>query len=296
MSRVRLVLALCVGVGAGCASPPPPAPVGHELATIGPEDTLLDLARAHGLGYREIVAANPGVDPWVPPEGEPVVLPTTHLPPKGPRDGIVVNLATQRLWWFGEDGAERSYPIGIGRPGWRTPLGSTEVRRKKEAPTWHPTESARREDPSLPRVVEPGPDNPLGTHAIYLGWPRYLIHGTDEPYGVGRRVSRGCIRLYPEDIPDLYARTDLGLGVRVVNEPVQIGWIGDALFVDVHAPISQTSEAPQPAPALDDALEGRLREAAAGQPVDWEAVADALRAQTGVPTRITRTGRTAAAD
>jgi L,D-transpeptidase ErfK/SrfK len=275
----------------GCAKPAPP-PVGHELATVGAEDTLLDLARAHGLGYREIVAANPGVDPWVPPAGRQVVLPTTHLPPDGPREGIVVNLATQRLWWFGPEGTEHSYPIGIGRPGWRTPIGKTQVRRKKEGPTWHPTASARREDPSLPRAIGPGPDNPLGTHAIYLDWPRYLIHGTDEPYGVGRRVSRGCIRLYPEDIPELYAQTEIGFGVRVVNEPVQLGWIGDDLYVDVHAPLSQTSEDTQPAPVLDEALEGRVLDTAgdAASRVDWDSVRAALAAQTGVPTRITGSG------
>lgn len=294
MSRPGLAALLLLALGTACAKPLPPPPVGHELATVGSEDTLLDLARAHRLGYREIVAANPGVDPWVPPAGESVVLPTTHLPPDGPREGIVVNLATQRLWWFGPEETAHSYPIGIGRPGWRIPIGATRVRRKKEGPTWHPTASARREDPSLPRVIGPGPDNPLGTHAIYLGWPRYLIHGTDEPYGVGRRVSRGCIRLYPEDIPDLYARTDLGLPVRVVNEPVQLGWIGDDLYVDVHTPLSQSSADPPTAPALEAALEQRIRDVAgdAVARVDWDVVRAALAAQTGVPTRITGTTET----
>ena len=297
MRILRLTALLALALGTACASPfGPTAPVGHELAAVGPEDTLLDLARAHDLGYREIVAANPGVDPWLPPEGESVVLPTTHLPPDAPREGIVVNLATQRLWWFGPEGNALSYPIGIGRPGWRTPIGATLVRRKKEGPSWHPTASARREDPSLPRAVGPGPDNPLGTHAIYLAWPRYLIHGTDEPYGVGRRVSRGCIRLYPEDIPDLYARTEIGLAVRVVNQPVQLGWIDDELYVDVHPALSQSSEDPPPPTALEGTLERRLREAAggAGARVDWDAVGVALAEQTGVPTRVTGPGTVSA--
>jgi len=295
VSRLGLAAWLLLALGTACAKPFAAPPVGHELATVGPEDTLLDLARVHGLGYREIVAANPDVDPWVPPVGETVVLPTMHLPPDAPLEGIVVNLATQRLWWFGPEGAALSYPIGIGRPGWRTPIGTTRVRRKKEGPAWHPTASARREDPSLPRVIGPGPDNPLGTHAIYLGWPRYLIHGTDEPYGVGRRVSRGCIRLYPEDIPDLYARTEIGFDVRVVNEPVQLGWIGDDLYVDVHTPLSQNSADPQRAQALDASLEQRIRDAAgdAVARVDWDAVRAALAAQTGVPTRISGSGRIA---
>jgi L,D-transpeptidase ErfK/SrfK len=289
MSERLAALAMLGLLAVACAAPV--GPLGHEIATVGQEDTLLDLARAHGLGYGEIVAANPGVDPWVPPVGEPVVLPTTHFPPPGPREGIVVNLASQRLWWFDpEDQSAHSYPIGIGRPGWRTPIGTTKVRAMTENPAWHPTASARREDPSLPRVVAPGPDNPLGSHAIRLEWPRYLIHGTDEPYGVGRRVSRGCIRLYPEDIPQLYERTEIGLSVRVLNEPVQMGWIGEELFLDVHPPVSQTSEAPQPAPVLDEALEERLR-AAAGDAIarlDWEAVRAVLAEQSGVPTRVTR--------
>ncbi|MDH3687094.1 MAG: L,D-transpeptidase family protein [Myxococcales bacterium] len=295
MNRLVLAAWMLVALATACAKPIAP-PVGHELAKVGAEDTLLDLARTYGLGYREIVAANPGVDPWVPPVDETVVLPTTHLPPDAPRDGIVVNLATQRLWWFGPEEAAQSYPIGIGRPGWRTPIGATRVRRKKEGPTWHPTASARREDPSLPRAIGPGPDNPLGTHAIYLGWPRYLIHGTDEPYGVGRRVSRGCIRLYPEDIPDLYARTELGLPVRVVNEPVKIGWIGDDLYLDVHPPLSQSSEAPLPAPTLEPLLEQRILDTAgdAVAHVDWDAVDAALAAQTGIPTRVTGSGSVSA--
>lgn len=275
---------LCVA----CATPDGPA--GHDSVRIDRDDTLVDLARAHGLGFGEMMAANPGLDPWVPPVGEAVVLPTTHFPPPGPRQGIVVNLASRRLWLFDpEDPLARSYPIGIGRAGWRTPIGTTTVRKKVEGPAWHPTASARREDPSLPRVVPPGPDNPLGSHAIHLGWPRYLIHGTDEPYGVGRRVSRGCIRLYPEDIPLLYERAEIGLGVRVVNEPVQIGWIGEELYIDVHPPISQTSDAAQPAPQLDATLTERLREAAGGEieRLDWDAVGSALAAQSGVPTRVT---------
>lgn len=276
---------LCVA----CATPDPPA--GHDTARVGQDDTLLDLARAHGLGYGEMMAANPGLDPWVPPVGEAVVLPTTHFPPPGPLEGIVVNLASQRLWLFDpEDRSTRSYPIGIGRAGWRTPIGSTKVRKKVEGPAWHPTASARREDPTLPRMVPPGPENPLGSHAIHLGWPRYLIHGTDEPYGVGRRVSRGCIRLYPEHIPLLYERTDIGLGVRVLNEPVQIGWIGQELYIDVHPPILQASDQPQPAPSLDAHLEERLEKVAGDETgrLDWDAVRNALVAQTGVPTRVTR--------
>ena len=290
MNPSRAWLCALAILPAACASLDPSP---HGKVRVGAEDTLLDLARTHELGYGEIVAANPDTDPWLPGVGTEVVLPTVHLPPSAGDESIVVNLATQRLWFFDPgDEAVHSYPIGIGRPGWRTPLGTTRVKAKREAPTWHPPESARREDPSLPAAVGPGPDNPLGTHALYLGWPRYLIHGTNQPLGVGRRISRGCIRLYPEHIVDLYARAGVGMQVRVVNEPVQLGWIGEELFMEVHPPVSQQAEGrgPEPTLALGPALEARIRKLAGDETprLDWEVVKHALAAQRGVPVAITR--------
>ncbi len=282
---------LCMLLGAaGCASAPPPT--SHEIVRTRAEDTLLDIARNHDLGYGEMVAANPGVDPWLPGEGTEVVVPSVHLSPEAPADGIVVNLAEQRLYFFPTNGERVSYPIGINRLGWPIPIGTTEVTRKREAPTWYPTASARREDPTLPKAVPPGPENPLGTHALYLGWPRYLIHGTNEPYGVGRRVSRGCIRLYPEDIVPLFVQVERGTPVRVINEPVKLGWIEDRLFIEAHPPLSQDSEAP-PNEALQSTptpeLEARVAELAgdASGEVNWERVAAALRERRGVPVAVT---------
>ena len=91
----------------------------------------------------------------------------------------------------------QTYAIGVGRDGFELKMGQTKIVRKKEKPTWYPTESTLRDKPWVGTVVPPGPDNPLGEYALYLGWPTYLIHGTNKPYGVGRRVSRGCIRMYP---------------------------------------------------------------------------------------------------
>jgi L,D-transpeptidase ErfK/SrfK len=274
---------------AGCASAPPPS---HEIVHTRSEDTLLDIARDHDLGYREMIAANPGIDPWLPGEGTEVVVPILHLSPEAPADGIVVNLAEQRLYFFPTGGGRVSYPIGIGRAGWPIPIGTTEVVEKREAPTWYPTASARREDPTLPRAIPPGPDNPLGTHALYLGWPRYLIHGTNEPYGVGRRVSRGCIRLYPEDILPLFEQVEIATPVRVINEPVKLGWLDGRLFIEAHPPLSQKSETPpeeafQSTPSPE--LEARISELAgdASGEVDWEGVAAALRERRGVPLAVT---------
>ena len=173
------------------------------------EDTLPDIARRFNLGYEEIARANPGVDPWVPGEGREIVLPTQFVLPAAPREGLVINLAQLRVFYFpkvkeGEPQTVITHPIGIGKVGWQTPEGSTKVTGKRTNPTWFPPASVRKEhkeagDP-LPSKVPPGPDNPLGAHMMTLGWPSYLIHGTNKPYGVGLRSSHGCIRFYPEDI------------------------------------------------------------------------------------------------
>ena len=204
------------------------------------EDTFVDLAPALGVGYVELVAANLGVDPWLPRDGARLVLPRARLLPSGPREGIVVNVGDLRLYYFEPGQAPRSFPIGIAKDGYATPLGVTEVVAKREKPTWIPGPSARRD--GYPEKVEPGPDNPLGEHALYLAWPSYLIHGTNDPRGVGRHSSRGCIRLYPRDIAWLYARVEPGTKVRVVNEPVKLGWIGGQLYLEVNPDADESLE------------------------------------------------------
>ena len=197
------------------------------------EDTFTDLARRFNVGYEELVRANPGVDPWLPGEGRVVVIPTQHLLPNAPREGIVINLAAMRLYYFpraarGELQVVYTFPIGIGRVGWATPVGSTKVTRMARNPTWRPGSGVREEHAEngevLPAVVPPGPDNPLGTRAMYLGWPSYLIHGTNKPAGVGLRSSHGCIRLFPEDVEFLYELVRPGTPVTVVNQPFVFGW------------------------------------------------------------------------
>ena len=198
------------------ALPAAAAPLSHPDSVIGilgrdvtrEEDTLLDIARAHDLGYVEILAANPGVDPWLPGAGITVVLPTQFVLPDTPRQGIVINLPELRLYYYPRGGAPRSFPLGIGGEGAETPVGRTQVARKQTHPTWFPTSSERAENPELPTSVPPGPDNPMGDYALYLGWRGYAIHGTNLPYSIGRRDSHGCIRMYPEDIAWLYAEVD----------------------------------------------------------------------------------------
>lgn len=199
------------------------------------EDTLLDIARRFNLGFVELQAANPDVDPWTPGKGTKIVLPTQHLFPEAPHDGVVVNLGDMRIYLFDEVGNPvKSFPIGIGREGMHTPLGRTTVVKKKEGPWWFPTERMRQEDPSLPQVVKLGPSNPLGTHALYLGWPTFAIHGTAEPWGIGRRVSSGCVRMYPEQIPVLYEDVPTGTPVMFVDQEYKVGWIDDVLYLEAH--------------------------------------------------------------
>lgn len=259
------------------------------------EDTLLDFARAYNLGYDEIVAANPGVNPWLPGEGTPIVLPTQFVLPGGTREGIVLNVATKRLFYFPkpEPGAVPvvfTHPVGIGRVGWRTPVGATTVTAKARDPVWWVPASVRKEhaemgDP-LPAQVPPGPDNPLGHRVLGLGLPGYLIHGTNRPDGIGMRVSHGCVQLFPEDIEHLYEITPIGTPVRIVNEPFLFGWRDGQLYLDAHRPLED--DVAGHGLRLEPLL-GELRAAAAGEPaaIDREHIAALLAEGRGFPVPVT---------
>jgi L,D-transpeptidase ErfK/SrfK len=258
------------------------------------EDTLLDVARRFSLGYVEIVAANPGTDPWIPGEGTSVVLPTLHLPPDAAPEGVVINLADMRLYYFAEPGgAMQSFPIGIGRDGLLTPLGSTEVVRKTKDPTWRPTPRMRAEDPALPEAVPPGPDNPLGNRAMYLGWSQYLIHGTNKPLGIGRRTSSGCVRMYPEDVEYLYDRVAIGTKVTVVDQPIKLAWIDDALYIEAHTTMAQSDQIEMSGkfdPILDSSVVEQVLAVAGAKAavLDWSRIRQATIERRGYPIRITR--------
>lgn len=236
-----------------------------QIVLAGETDTLSDLAREYGLGYDEIIAANPTLNPWLPGEGTPVLLPTEYVLPDVPREGIVLNVAARRVFYFPAvpiDAAEDqqqivlTFPVGIGRVGWETPLGEATVISKAVDPTWYVPASVRREhaemgDP-LPSVVPPGPDNPLGTRVLKLDMPGYLLHGTNQPYGVGMRVSHGCVRLYPENIEWLYDLVDVGEAVRIVNEPYLLGSRDGEWYFESHAPLED--DAVDPVERLDALL------------------------------------------
>lgn len=209
------------------------------------EDTFVRLAREHNVGYEALRRANPGIDAWLPGEGARIVIPSRFVLPRAPRRGIVVNVAELRLYYYPDDDGGRviTHPISIGRMDWATPLGVTRVTGKVANPSWYPPESIRaehaeRNDP-LPRIVPPGPNNPLGKHALRLALPGYLIHGTNKPSGVGMRVTHGCIRMFPEDIEALYKMVPAGTPVNIVNQPFKLGWGEDGLYLEAHPPMPE---------------------------------------------------------
>lgn len=218
--------------------------VGHNLIVFShKEDTLLDIARRFDIGYNEIVMANPNLDPWLPGGGKRVLVPNRFILPDAPHKGIVINLAEMRLYYYppknkGQLQQVITHPIGVGREGWTTPLGKTRIIQKKKDPTWTPPASILAEhiekgDP-LPKVVPAGPDNPLGAYAMRLGMPGYLLHGTNRPFGVGMRVSHGCIRLFPEDIEHLFGIVSVNTPVEILYQPYKAALDKTFLYLEAH--------------------------------------------------------------
>lgn len=279
----------------------PPYPMGARIATgkmntytVQEEDTFPDIARYFGLGYVELRAANPTVDPWAPTPGTELVIPSFKLLPRAPQDGLVVNLGEMRMYYFKTPGAEPlTYALGIGREGLNTPMGSTKIVRKNPHPSWYPTARMRKEKPDLPAAVPPGPANPLGTRAMYLGWPEVLIHGSNKPWGIGRRVSSGCMRMYPEDIESLFDMVPIGTKVTVVDQPILVGWLDSGLYIEANPSKTQSMEleafgevSERP---LTDAMKKVIIDAAgpdAADRIDWDVVDQAVRERRGYPVLI----------
>jgi L,D-transpeptidase ErfK/SrfK len=267
-----------------------------ETITAHGEDTLPDLARRYGLGYEEILRANPGVDTWLPGEGTTIVIPGQRLLPPSVREGIVVNLPEHRLYYFpkpkkGETPRVITYPVSIGKMDWNTPLGKTRVVDKRKNPTWTPPESVRKEheergDP-LPPVVKSGPDNPLGLYAMRLGITpgAYLIHGTNNPIAVGMAITHGCIRMYPEDIEALFPLVPVNTPVWLVNEPVKVARVGGQVWLEVHPPIDAEGQRAE----IDIESFYALANTALGETpaaIHWDFVLATLKQADGLPVMV----------
>ncbi len=289
-------VAMCLGGGAQALSFPLPA-AGNNLVgqiqytMIRQGETLMDIARRFDVGFNELVSANPAVDPWLPDTGTRVVVPTRFVLPSRPWRGIVINLVEMRLYYFpepapGQPGMVVTYPVGIGREGWSTPLGEFTVVEKIEHPSWTAPASIvaemAAEGLATQRHIPPGPDNPLGDYALMLSEPGYLLHGTNRPFSIGMRVSHGCIRLYPEDIEALFSRVPRGVSVRIENEAYKVGREDAVLFLEAHAPLSEekNQQGVSLTPVVSQLVQVSHRRLA---DKDWERIMAVANRHSGVP-------------
>src|SRR6202451_4413242 len=337
MTRIALTLLFLLGA-AGCslfrpapppppppqAAPPPPPPlpkptathrfeltpeggdvVGYvQRVTVGKDDTMSDIARRFDVGYEEILLANPGVDAWLPGVGREVVVPTQFVLPAAPHEGVVVNVAAMRIFYYpphkkGEPQIVYTHPIGIGKVGWKTPEGTTKIVSRQKDPVWVVPKSVRAEHSEdgeqLPAQVPAGPDNPLGQYMFRLGWPSYLIHGTNKPYGVGMRSSHGCMRLYPEDIAVFFDLIPIATKVTVVNQPYLFGWRDGTLYLQAYAVMEDDSRDwnknrkrllanlmnPKQRAKIGQRIEGQDKD------IDWQRVGDLAHTPRAIPVPVT---------
>jgi L,D-transpeptidase ErfK/SrfK len=242
---------------------------------------LLDIARSFDLGFSEIKLLYKDIDPWVPPEGLELTIPTFWVLPEGKCDGILINIPEMRLYFFFKKiSMVKTFPIGIGVTGNTTPIGRFYVKEKKVSPTWHIPVSLREKYKGR-TSISPGPDNPLGSHWMGLSIKGYGIHGTNFPWAVGRLVTHGCIRLYPEDIVRLYPMVPIGTRVSIIYEPIKIGFHQGRIFIEVHEDIYHRI------PNLLQFTLKKLEEMGIKKFVDLEKMKEALDQPKGVPIEIT---------
>lgn len=257
------------------------------------EDTFAAIAETNDLGYSELVAANPGVDPWLPGEGTDIILPTRFILPPGPREGIVINIAEYRLYYYPAGGSVvHTYPLGIGREGWGSPVGSTRISAMTANPAWYPPKSIREEhaadgDP-LPTVVPPGPDNPLGPYKMSLAIPGYLIHGSNKKFGIGMRVSHGCFRMLNHNVLELAGLVKVGTSVRIIDEPYKFGVSEGKIYLEAHTPLQDEDKhmtlMDKHAVVVNTLL--KRDEAAGVLQLDWEMVREIIAGEDGLPIQI----------
>lgn len=282
--HIILIVCLFAGLPAAMAAAEftLPAVVG-EISTTKTlaDETLMEVALRTGTGYEALVNSNALLDPWQPGRGAEVTLPGQALLPYGAKTGLTINLAELRLFHVPalEDGRYRvmMYPLGIGRQGRETPEGQFRVVVKTERPQWRVPKGLREQDPALPHVVPPGPANPLGNYWLGLSAAGYGLHGTNRPFGVGRRVSYGCIRLYAQDIEALYSQVETGTPVMISYQPIKAAKKGKALLLEVHP--DYLARFPD---FFQHALNVIAKTGWAGE-IDYARVRQAVMAQKGLP-------------
>lgn len=251
--------------------------VQHHI--VAPKETLLDIVRNFGLGYNELSLLYPKMDPWIPEPGQNLLIPTQWVLPSTKFHGLVINLPEMRLYHFlPKIGMVSTYPVGIGDIGWETPVSEGRVTHRQVDPTWVIPKPLRAKYGIT--SVPPGPNNPLGKYWLGLSQEGYGIHGTNFPWGVGRLVSHGCIRLYPEHIVLLFEKVSVNTPVEIVYEPVKIGFRDQNIFMEVHPDIYNRI------PDLQAQTLSRLHELDILSSVSFSLVKDALEKQSGLPVRV----------
>ncbi len=271
-----------------------PLPKGNDTVVgylkevyLEPGDTLANIAYRHNMGYEELARANPHIVPGHIYSWTPVYIPSAYILPPGSRKDIVINISEMRLYYYpkGKDIVVTA-PVSIGRQGWETPISKTTIVDKKKNPDWHPPESIKQYTAKhgfiLPDVVPSGPDNPLGEYAFRLGLNAYLIHGTDDPYSIGKPISSGCIRMYPNDIEQLFNEIPVGTEVQIINEPYKAGWLNKTLYFEAHPPIANKPS--------DKTVNRNFKHTIMDQKppatLNWKKIITIAHEENGYPTRI----------
>jgi L,D-transpeptidase ErfK/SrfK len=266
-----------------------------QNARVKAGENFLDIARRYNVGYFELVEANPGVDPAQPKPGTELIVPTQYVLPDAPKQGVVINLAELRLYYYPKDSEKvYTFPLGIGRQDWQTPMGHFTIIEKMPNPIWRPPKSIREQYQKetgeiLPKEFAHGPENPLGNYAMRLSNPMYLLHGTNDPSGIGRRTSSGCIRMYPEDIKRLFHMVSEGTHLRIVNQPYKAGWHDNELYLEAHLPLQEQQERLQGSlePAKQAIHKVMANHDEQNIAIDWTKALKVADYQTGLPIRVT---------
>jgi L,D-transpeptidase ErfK/SrfK len=263
-----------------------------QTITVPKDVNITDLGEKYSVGYLEFLESNPLVDIQNLWSGERLVLPTKYILPPAPRRGIVINLAELRMYYYPKKSdAVYIFPIGIGRSHTPTPLMKSKIIAKHKDPTWIPTEDTHEEARELgimlPERILPGPQNPLGKYSIRLSHYTYLIHGTNRPEGVGMKSSGGCIRMYPDDVEQLFHLVHVGTPVDIIDQPFKIGWKNNVLYLESHVPVElKRKKAKDQLEPLIDVLKDKIYMQHAK--IDWQRAIKVAEQQTGIPEPIGR--------
>ncbi len=259
---------------------------------VNQDDNFYQIARKFDVGITEMLAANPGIDPWSPKAGSVISIPKSYILPNVERKGIVINLSQLRLYYFIDKQTVLSFPIGIGRDGWQTPIGKTYITWKRKDPTWTPPASIRAQDPDLPKIVPAGPDNPMGQYAIYLKLPNIAIHGTNKPNGIGSRSSHGCIRMFPEDIELLFSKVDKNTPVNIIDNFYALTWKDNILYLQVSPTQQQNDHIYENNSPITTAINAYgiyddiIKLTSSEDKINWDLVQQIVDTHNGIPTPI----------